>query len=229
MAAFPPRCVACEQVLAARPRFALCEPCLAVVEPNIGPRCRQCDVPGQGQTGSCPRCRRDPPAFSALRAPYLYGGPLADVITAAKFSRREDCAGALAEFLVEGEFDDLLKDAAAIVPVPLGRRRRWTRGYNQSAVLARALARHTGVPLLHGLRRGRETKAQSDLGLNDRRANVQGAFVPRRAMASVGADAKVVVVDDVVTSGHTVRAAAEAVLRAGVGEVVVVALARTEE
>lgn len=106
--------------------------------------------------------------------------------------------------------------------MPLGRRRRRERGYNQSAVLAQVVGREHGVPVRHALTRRRDTRPQSSLGLGERGVNVAGAFASRLAVGGL-----CVLVDDVVTSGETVREAAAALLAAGAREVRVLALART--
>jgi ComF family protein len=168
-------------------------------------------------------CSEQPPPFAALAAPYIYGGPLADAIALAKFHRREDVAAALGKLLAAApQVRQFASQATCIVPVPLGARRRRSRGYNQSAILARALAASSCVPVVYGLRRVRETAPQSDLPLDARRANVDACFRAGRTFCGL-----CLLVDDVVTSGETVRQAALALLGRGAASVVVVALART--
>jgi ComF family protein len=226
---FPPRCGACNAALAVRPRYGLCDVCFEVLEPNDGPRCSCCDAPtpedalcSTADGARCPGCVSDPPAFASLRAPWIYGGGLAELVVGAKFRGREDLAVALGRLLAASdEIGALVEGATAFVPVPLGPKRRRKRGYNQAAVMARTLARQCGAPLRHALRRIRDTAPQSELALAARRANVRGAFVARGRLAG-----KVVLVDDVITSAATVREAAHALLAAGAGQVVAVAIAR---
>jgi len=220
---FPPRCGSCDGTLAARPRFGLCPPCLEVLEPNIDHRCPVCDLPGEAAV--CRRCLRDPPPFERLVAPWIYGGPLTELVGAAKFRGREDIARNLGHLVIEGEPDPQLPaEASALVPVPLGHARRRRRGYNQAAVIARELGRHWDLPVVHGLRRVRDTPPQSDLRLAQRGTNVRDAFAVTGPTPS-----SVLLVDDVVTSTATVRAAAEALVRSGCRQVRVIALARATE
>lgn len=220
VALFPPHCGGCKASLVVRPEFGLCQVCVEVLETNVGNRCQRCDVPNV--VGTCADCRARPPAYSVLRAPWVYGGPIADLVVDSKFSGREDLASAAGRMLAADETArSLALGTTAVVPVPLGAGRRRRRGYNQSAIIARRLARAWGVPVRYALKRRTETAPQSDLPLVGRRANVSGVFT-----ASSPVDGPVLLVDDVVTSGETVREAANALLSAGASEVRVVALAR---
>lgn len=222
VALFPPRCGGCDASLAARPAYGLCTPCFEVLEPNDGARCERCDLPASQDGRDACDCAAQAPGFSALRAPFVYGGPLADLIVAAKFRGREELCAALGRLLAEDrDVVAMLADADGIVPVPLGRKRARQRGYNQTAMIARRLGRNLEVPVQYALRRVRDTVPQSDLPLNRRRKNVAGAFAVRGSVSG-----RVVLVDDVVTSTETVRQAAAALRQGGASDVVVVAVAR---
>lgn len=222
-AIFPPRCGGEHAApLAARPRHGLCRSCTETLEANLGRRCPLCDLPTTN-AGSCAACERDPPPFVAARAPYLYGGALAELVVACKFHGREDLASALGRLLADdAAARELARGASCCVPVPLGAARRAERGFNQSAIMARVVGRAWGIPVRHALRRVRETAAQSSLELARRRRNVEGAFVARRRLSG-----RVLLVDDVVTTGETARQAAAALLAGGAAEVVLVAAARS--
>lgn len=156
-------------------------------------------------------------------APFLYGGPLAEAISAIKFRSREDLAHALGRLLLtRAPIRDACQAADLIVPIPLSAARQRERGFNQSAILARELSRFSKKPVVHALRRIRNTSPQSDLPLSQRRGNVEHAFTARKKVTG-----HCLLVDDVVTSGETVRQAAAALLDAGAPSVVVAALART--
>ncbi len=214
----PPSCGVCGATLAARPRHGVCRSCAAGLSRNDGPRCPVCDLPGRAAT--CAGCGG---SSFRVRAPYLYGGAVAELVQAAKFGPREELALALGRLLADDvEVRRLTSGLSGLVPVPLGQRRRRQRGYNQSSVIAAALARATAVPVRHALRRVRDTAPQSDLPLAARSANVNAAFAPRFRLAG-----RVALVDDVVTSGETARQAAQALLDGGASEVVVLAVART--
>ncbi|HUF79325.1 MAG TPA: ComF family protein [Thermoanaerobaculia bacterium] len=201
---------------------------LAVKEAAAGPRL------GTSSAHRCGDCRRQPPPFAALRAAWSYQGPLAAVIRGLKF-RRLDYLGAhlardLRELVAEPGW-------SLVVPVPLHWRRRWLRGYNQAERIAHPLARLLGVPSAELLRRRRATRPQTDLAREERLTNPRGAFVlrsgrwsPEVALARrrLGGG-RVLLIDDVVTTGATLRAAAEALRQAGAGEVVALAAARTAE
>lgn len=172
----------------------------------------------------CQTCSVNPPEFLCLKAPWIYGGGISALVTAAKFGRREDLAYALGRLLAQDfKVSELLKSVAVCVPVPLGTRRRAQRGYNQSAIIAKVLAKTWGVKVLHALKRIRETRPQTDLALLGRKTNMVEAFnCPKRVLG------RVALIDDVVTSGETVRAASAALIKGGAQEVVVVAVARAE-
>ena len=158
-----------------------------------------------------------------MRAGGLYGGPLADAIHALKYAGRPAVARPLGAWLAARV---ALPPGAAVVALPLARRRRIGRGYDQAALLAGHLARAAGRPHLRGaLRRARETPPQVGRSRAERARNVAGAFLsgPR---AVAGLD--LVLVDDVVTTGATADAAAAALRAAGARSVTVVALARAE-
>ncbi len=158
-----------------------------------------------------------------MQAGGLFGGPLADAIHALKYGDRPALARPLGRWLAARI---RLPRDALVVAVPLGRRRRLARGYDQAGRLAEQVARAGGAPLLQGaLRRVRETPPQVGRSRAARAANVAGAFEadPRRV-----AGRELVLVDDVVTTGATADAAARALLAAGARRVTVVALARAE-
>jgi len=181
----------------------------------------------------CGACRRSPPPFSALRAAWSYDGAIGEVVRALKFRRLDYLGAHLARDLRElaagdGEAFDL------VVPVPLHWLRRWRRGYNQAERIARPLARLLGVPCAEVLRRRRATRPQIGLAREERLANPRGAFALGSGRGPAGRrwrrrleGGRVLLVDDVVTTGATLRAAAEVLRRAGAREVVAVAAART--
>ncbi|HUL59149.1 MAG TPA: double zinc ribbon domain-containing protein [Anaeromyxobacteraceae bacterium] len=212
---YPPRCAACGEA-GAEPFCAICAEAIEEV-----PRgCPRCGVPGLPEV--CGACLAAPPAFDAVRAGGLLGGPLADAVHALKYRQRPALARPLGRWLAHRI---ALPAGAAVVAVPLAPGRRRTRGYDQAALLADHLARAAGAPRLRAvLRRVRETAPQVGRSRAGRAVNVRGAFAASRRAA--GRD--LVLLDDVVTTGATADAAAEALRRAGARSVVVVALARAE-
>jgi len=114
----------------------------------------------------------------------------------------------------------------AVVPVPLHWRRRWQRGFNQSELLARGMARERGIPLIRALRRVRHTDTQAGLSRTARRGNVAAAFRARHERAIAGK--RVLLIDDVMTTGSTAAACAHILRRAGAARVVLLTVARAD-
>lgn len=213
---WPPRCAGCREPVESEP---FCPDCAeALVE--VPPGCARCGLPGPDPL--CGGCIASPPAFASVRAAGLFGGPLADAVHALKYGDRPSLARPLGAWLAARV---ALPAGAAIVSVPLGRRRRIERGYDQAALLADELAAAAGGDRLRGvLRRIRETKPQVGRGRAERARNVKGAFWASGAVEG----REVALVDDVVTTGATADAAARALRDAGATRVTVVALARAE-
>jgi ComF family protein len=219
---YPPRCAACGEPLASTSDEPFCGVCRDAVDP-VPPGCARCGLPGPDRL--CGACHASPPAFSRCEAGGLFGGPLADAIHALKYRDRPALARPLGAWLA-GQV--AVPPGALVVPVPLSRRRRLARGYDQAALLARALCRAHGNARAFApaaLARIRDTPPQVGRSAAARRANVGGAFRAARDRVS-GRD--VVLVDDVVTNGATADAAAVALLDGGARAVAVVALARAE-
>jgi ComF family protein len=226
-ALFPSCCPLCDVLLASPTRGPLCERCLGSL-----PRHRV-GVCGCGQPlplavpPPCGRCRRqiNPLPEGANLGPYE--GSLRGAVLALKFGGRRRLATQLARALwTEPRVRTLLADEAILVPVPLHGRRLRQRGFNQSELIARELARLSRQPLrAQALRRRRDTSAQTGLTAAQRRANVAGAFEVRRRDAVLGRT--VVLVDDVYTTGATARACARALRQAGARSVRLLTVART--
>jgi ComF family protein len=196
----PPRCGGC------RRRGAwLCATCLAALAPIAEPVCPRCGDQVR-QAGLCRRCQAQPPAFDAVVSAYTYNGPLAVAIKRFKYGGERALAPVLG---------DLLADAAVargltidlVVPVPLHTTRRRQRGYNQSELLAAAVAARLDRPLSQALVRTRATPPQVGQDAAERRANVAGAFAWHGGSL---AGQRVVLVDDVCTTGATLDACARA-------------------
>ena len=154
-------------------------------------------------------------------APLEYTFPVDAAIKALKFKRRLFYAPAFAELLCEAAAR-MAPDIDAVLPVPLHWRRRWFRGFNQAVEIGRPVAKHLGVPLLSCARRRRATPFQSGLNAKERARNLKAAFVIRGPLSY----RHVAIIDDVITTGATMREVARVVKRAGAGKVSALAVAR---
>lgn len=233
---FPTPCHVCGGPLGPGRRSALCAACWGALERVAPAGCRRCGWPfpaaaaGRGaEWPLCQRCRETHDHFEAARSVLLYrdGGIARAAILLCKHGGRLGLLRRLAVLLAEEAPEDLMRrrwDAA--VPVPLHWRRRWRRGFNQAEALAQAVGRRHGLPVERRcLARMRATPPQRG-DAAARRHNVRNAFVVRRAQRIAGK--RLLMVDDVFTTGATVNACAAALLAAGAAAVGVLTLARVE-
>jgi ComF family protein len=220
----PPLCPACKAPTQVPNRF--CADCFSSLPAIPEPACSRCGVPLPAHAGGateCLSCLKDPPPWRSARAPFAYDAAARAAVVRFK-NGREEMAPLLAGFLlpIVPEVPSLL-----LVPVPLHRSRLMSRGYNQSAHLARALARAASLPLLvDGLVRTRATRSSQGLSRTGRARNVAGAFaIPERHRPAL-AGQPILLIDDVLTTGATAAAATRALLRGGATEVHVLTFAR---
>ena len=224
----PPRCLRCGvQVEDAARLCAECWRSLTFLGP---PQCRLCGYPlphAAPAAPLCGECTREAPAYDRARAALRYDDGARRLILAFKHADRTDTAPAFGTWLARAGAE-LLADAEVITPVPLHRLRLLKRGYNQAAILARALTKETGVALIPDLlQRRRATASQQGLSAQARLENVTaGAFRVHPWHRSRVEDRRVVLIDDVMTTGATVGACARVLRRAGAARVDVLTLAR---
>ena len=190
----------------------LLEGFLTLISPSL---CAGCDEPSESTGVFCYSCTALVERASGASAVFEYGGPVAHAIQRFKYDGRSELGAVLASWMVE-HAEHWAGKVDAVVPVPLHWQRRRARGYDQAALLARPLARSLGVPvLLRGLRRVRNTPSQVDLPHAERQRNIAGAFAPWR----LSRVRRVLLVDDVRTTGATLRAASAALKAGGVAQV----------
>ncbi len=170
----------------------------------------------------CRECRQHPSPVTQMRAPLRYQEPLSQVIHKYKYEGYFGLAEPLAGLMIDG-WPAWERPPDLIIPIPLHRRRRRQRGYNQSELLARPLSRALGIELdTTALRRTRHTAPQVGLGPEERHDNVRGAFT-----AGPGLEGRrILLIDDVLTTGATMKSAAEALLAVGAAAVSAYCLAR---
>lgn len=207
------------------------------LEPNLwaklqflsDPLCARCGTPFEIAVDPeqvCAACLAQPPLYDRARAALIYGDISRDLVLSLKYQGRRDGLSVLGGWMANAG-RDLVSDADLIVPVPLHYFRLVRRGFNQSAWLAAALSRASGVKLsVDALKRTRATPIQGGLSAEGRRRNVQGAFTVRPSRVTQVKGRRVVLVDDVLTTGATAEACTRALRRAGATCVDVVTLAR---
>lgn len=222
----PPVCIACRTLVA--DHDTLCPDCWRSIDFIRPPLCDVLGIPLPYDSGGrmvSAAALAAPPAYRRARAVAHYNDRLRDLVHGLKYADQHHGGRLFGSWLaLAGR--ELIADADLIVPVPLARFRLWRRRFNQAAVLARAVSARSGKPfdpLL--LRRTKATTSQVGLTADQRRRNVQGAFTVPASLRRRIAGRQLLLVDDVVTTGSTVDAAAGALLRAGAAAVDVLALA----
>jgi competence protein ComFC len=214
---YPQRCVGCDR----RASDLLCRACFEAL-PHIGhPYCARCGMPTAFETSVCDECKGVDFGFESARAPLRYDGAGKEIVHTLKYRGYTRVVERLAAPLMlgvlnrEDRFD-------AVVPVPLHRSRLRRRGFNQAELLARGVARKINAPVSGTLQVVRKTRDQVELSATDRRANVEGAFSAKGSVRG-----KVLLIDDVFTTGATMSACADTLVQAGAEEVHALSLCRT--
>ncbi|KQT44367.1 amidophosphoribosyltransferase [Aureimonas sp. Leaf454] len=224
---FPPVCAGCQA--AVERSHALCADCWKGLSFIERPYCEVLGLPFSYDLGKgflSAEAIADPPPFARLRAAVIYRDLAARLVGSLKYNDRTDLVPLMAAWMSRAG-GELLADADVVVPVPLHAGRLWRRRFNQSAELARRIASASGIAYApRALLRIKQTRAQVGLGPAERRLNVRGAFkvAPERTAEIAGR--RVLLIDDVFTTGATVSSATRALKRAGAREVDVLAFAR---
>jgi ComF family protein len=224
--ALPTLCPACREPVGGN---GLCAPCWAKLSPIAPPYCERLGIPFAYDPGPgvlSMQAIADPPAYHRARAAVRYDDVARALVHALKYGDRLDLAPTMGRWMARAG-RELLEGADALVPVPLHWRRLWSRRFNQSALLAKAISQVAGVAVTDAaLKRVKATAQQVGLSQAERALNVQGAFrVPTDCKAEV-AGRRLVLIDDVLTSGATSDACARALLRAGARTVDLLVFAR---
>jgi competence protein ComFC len=213
---YPERCVGCER----RSSDVLCRSCFEAL-PRVGrPVCERCGLPTAFATFVCEECKNVDFGFESARAPLKYEGVGKEIVHALKYRGYKQVVEKLAaplmlQVLDDGRFDSL-------VPVPLHRSRLRKRGFNQAELLAQGVAQKINATVSDTLEVVRSTRDQVELSAAQRRANVAGAYTARKPLRG-----RILLVDDVFTTGATMSACAATLVRAGAREVHALSLCRT--
>jgi ComF family protein len=224
--ALPQLCAACREPVGGEGLCAVCWSKLSFIAP---PYCERLGIPFPFDPGPgvlSMEAIADPPAYNRARAAVRFDEVARALVHALKYGDRLDLAPTMGRWMANAG-RELLAEADVLVPVPLHWRRQWARRFNQSALLAEIVSKASGVPVVHGaLKRVKSTVQQVGLARSERALNVQGAFrVPAEAKIEV-AGRRLVLLDDVLTSGATTDACTRALLRAGAANVDVLVFAR---
>ena len=219
---YPPCCAACGERMAAS--APLCDGCAPALIPVPDPQCGRCGVPVE-RAGDCARCRLCPPPFVRAHAAFAFAGAIREAVTRFKYLDSPHLGAPLAALSFPA-LARALGDCDAVVPAPLHRDRLRKRGYDQAVLLAEAWAGLAQKPCWEPLERVRATERQVGAGAADRLENLAGAFAVHARRGRKVAGARLLLVDDVITTGATLRAAAQALASAGAARVEVAAVAR---
>ena len=226
---FPPRCPLCGEGIAAQD--GLCATCWNTLAIPGRPACGSCGRPfsdGVTDGATCAPCLGDPPRHDGIAAATLYNDTSRKLVLALKYGNRIALAAMMARLMcarLHPPGDDWL-----VVPVPLHRWRLWRRGYNQAAILAREVARlQHGSLIVDALIRKRRTPPLGGLDRKARARVMTGAIAVNPSRSTLLAGAKILLVDDVLTSGATSNACVSALKRAGAAKVMITCFARVSD
>ena len=219
--ALPPRCAGCADVI--EEVGAFCPDCWGRMEWLGNSGCQTCGLPlAATEAEQCGRCLAEPPKLDRMRAALAYDDLSRSIVLRLKYGRKVALARTMARYMAPLGAG---RDEALVMPVPLHRRRLWSRGFNQSGLVARELASGWGYPFEAGLlRRTKATVPLKGMSHSQRRKAVSGAFAvfdPERIRGR-----EIILVDDVLTSGSTAEACARALRKAGASRVELICWAR---
>lgn len=198
----------------------VCQECWGLIRPIERGFCQLCGNPDIGRKEICSYCRKHPLSLKRIRAFVRFKDPLPLIIHAFKYQGKKSLGKLLGErlaLIVKSE--PYMQNADLIVPVPLHSVRKRERGYNQSEILAKKVSEETKIKFIDLLVRRKNTKTQTTLSPEERKKNVEDAFYIKEDLINLVKGKKIIVVDDVMTSGATLEACANPLLKHGAEEV----------
>lgn len=225
---FPPLCHICKAFIPDAGALHICAACRDEIKIVTSPLCRICGIPfiGPGNDHACGTCLTGQPAFDRARAAVIYEGAMRNLIHAFKYNNKTHLRRPLALLTIERLGDFIQQEQPELMlPVPLHIDRLRKRGFNQAILLGELLSREWGIPMeRRTLLRLRRTEPQVTLSAGERRENVKNAFGISEKMSLEGK--KILLLDDVITTGSTVEECARIVKKAGAARVSVITVAR---
>jgi len=226
---FPKRCMVCGLSIGKIEQYSFCPECISRINFIRSPLCISCGIPFADIYGTnhlCGDCISSRPPFTVARALGMYGKTLLDAIHLFKYNGKIAMGEILGEMMAQYDYDSLdIRDHSLLIPVPLHTLRLKERGFNQALILARHIAHKFFLPLdFTTLKRSVDTKPQVNLGRSERVKNIKGAFDLAHKEKIRGK--KILLVDDVYTTGSTVRECTRVLIEKGAKEVSVLTLAR---
>ena len=218
---FPESCPICLKPSSENHTAPICAGCWQSIQPYDGPKCQKCGRPLNSDVSTlCGACLEDNPAFDSASSFGLYDGALRKAINLMKYHNRKRLSKPLSDVLLR----IIIPPVNAVLPVPLHKKRLREREFNQSALIAKHLAKNFRIPLhLDCLVKVKDTKPQVGLRSNERRKNLKKAFAVQKSDLIEGKD--ILLIDDVVTTGATVRECSHVLKKAGAGDIHVITLA----
>ncbi len=227
---FPPLCHICRTFIPDAGELHICPICRETLTLVKSPLCTICGIPfaGAGDDHICGRCLKYPPHFDSARAHLLHDGSARNMIHAFKYQYKTHLRRPLALLALEGLTGFIREhETDFIVPVPLHRSRLRSRGFNQAVLLGKLFSDRLSLPMqTNGLLRVRRTEPQIELSGEERRNNVKGAFAVSDPACIKGK--RILLLDDVMTTGSTVDECAKELKKAGALSVIVITVARTD-
>jgi ComF family protein len=223
---YPLCCASCGRALDVGAGAEVCSHCLKSIRPNPKPYCIRCGRPVQRAGETCTDCRRALPRFARAYSACLYEGTIRELVHSFKYKNRPSLGGVLSDLMwgfIEDN-KDILYGVDALTSVPLAAGRRRSRGFNQASLLAEKISARAAIPFGEMLLKIRRTSHQNELPRERRLTNLTGAFRVRPGVRLAGL--RILLVDDVMTTGATLDECAAVLMASGTKDVVCLTLAR---